>query len=162
MLARHIQGYMQMGRVRPARAFASALKIVTIQTLNPIGKRGGDVSCLSVRHVTLALRSAQTRNAERRQDRWRWSATCPKCARKAACPHAAPRLRLQARQRWPRHTRDPGLSRASQHLEYDALYRVSAAAVQGILSGLNSFWPGPLRFVRTSAERTAFVCGCVV
>ena len=37
-----------------ARAFASALKIVTIQALNPIGKHGGDVSCLSVRHVTLA------------------------------------------------------------------------------------------------------------
>jgi hypothetical protein len=39
----------------------------------------------------------------------------------ASRPHAAPCLRLQARQRWPRHARDPSLSRASQHSEHDAL-----------------------------------------
>jgi hypothetical protein len=45
-------------------------------------------------------------------------------------------LRLQARQRWPRHARDPGVSRASQYSKYDALYRLGAAAVQRIFSGL--------------------------
>ena len=53
-----------------------------------------------------------------------------------SCPHAPPCLRLQARKRWPRHARDPGLSRASQYPEYDALYRLGAAAVQGIFSRL--------------------------
>ena len=49
---------------------------------------------------------------------------------------AAPCVRLQARQRRPRHARDPGLSRPSQYPEHDALYRLGAASVQGILSRL--------------------------
>ena len=53
-----------------------------------------------------------------------------------ACPHAPPCLRLQARQRLPRHARDPGVSGSSQHPKYDALYRAGAAAVQGIFSRL--------------------------
>jgi hypothetical protein len=47
-----------------------------------------------------------------------------------------PRVRLQARQRRPRQTRDPSLSRASQHSEYDPVHRVGAAAVQGIFPRL--------------------------
>jgi hypothetical protein len=54
-----------------------------------------------------------------------------------ARPHASPCLRVQARQRWSRYARDPGLSRSPQHSEHDALYRLGAAAVQGIFSGLN-------------------------
>jgi len=49
---------------------------------------------------------------------------------------AAGRLRPQARQRWPRHPCDPGLSRASQYPEHDAVHGPGAAAVQGILSRL--------------------------
>jgi hypothetical protein len=44
-------------------------------------------------------------------------------------PHAAARLRVQAHQRRPRHTRDPSLSRASQYSEYDALHGIGTAAV---------------------------------
>jgi hypothetical protein len=44
--------------------------------------------------------------------------------------------RLQARQRWPRHARDTGLSWSSHYSEYDALYRAGAAEVRGILSRL--------------------------
>jgi hypothetical protein len=36
-----------------------------------------------------------------------------------------------------RHARDPGLSRAPQYSEYDALYRLGAAAVQGVFSRLD-------------------------
>ena len=50
--------------------------------------------------------------------------------------HAAPRLRLQARQRRPRHACDPGVSRTSQYPEYDTIYRLGAAAVQGVFSRL--------------------------
>jgi hypothetical protein len=52
------------------------------------------------------------------------------------CPHAASRLRLQACQRRSRYAGDPSLSWASQHSEYDALYDLGAAAVQGVFSGL--------------------------
>jgi hypothetical protein len=42
----------------------------------------------------------------------------------------------KARQRWPRYARDPGVPRTSQYSEYDALYRLGAAAVQGVFSRL--------------------------
>ena len=53
-----------------------------------------------------------------------------------ACPHAAPCLRLQTRQRWPRYAGDPGVSGSPQYPEHDALYCLSAGSVQGFLARL--------------------------
>jgi hypothetical protein len=55
-----------------------------------------------------------------------------------ACPHAPVRLRLQALQRRLRCACDSGVSRSPQHSEYDPLYRLGAAAVQGVFSRLIS------------------------
>ena len=47
-----------------------------------------------------------------------------------------PRLRLQARQRWRRYSRAPGLSWLPQHWRTPRLHRADARPVQGVLSRL--------------------------
>src|SRR5262249_26618057 len=50
--------------------------------------------------------------------------------------HAAPRLRLQARQRWPRHTASAALPRPPEHSAYGPVHRNGARPLQGLLERL--------------------------
>jgi len=52
--------------------------------------------------------------------------------------HAPARYRLQARQRRPRHARDPALPRAPEHHAHRPLHRDGAGEVQEFLEGLRS------------------------
>jgi integrase len=54
-----------------------------------------------------------------------------------AFPHVAARLRLQARQRRPRHSRHPGLSRPPIDHVHGSLHGLDAEPVQKLLSGRN-------------------------
>jgi integrase len=53
-------------------------------------------------------------------------------------PHAAARLRVQARQRWPRHSRHPSLSRPPLDHVHGPLYGFDTQSVQELLEGLTS------------------------
>ena len=53
-----------------------------------------------------------------------------------ASAHVAPRLRLQARQRWRRHPRAATLPWPPQHRAYGAIYRASLRPLRWILEGL--------------------------
>jgi hypothetical protein len=61
---------------------------------------------------------------------------CRTCCGRGVSGHHGPRpyvasgLRVQARQRWPRYPCDPGLSRAPQPTEYDAVYGAGTAVIQ--------------------------------
>jgi len=53
-----------------------------------------------------------------------------------APPCASPCLRVQARQRWPRHASAPTLPRAQEHPAHGQLHRNGARPVQGLLERL--------------------------
>ena len=50
--------------------------------------------------------------------------------------HASPCLRVQARQRWPRHPGPAALSRPQEHSAHRPIHRNGARPVQGLLEGL--------------------------
>src|SRR5262249_31675071 len=50
--------------------------------------------------------------------------------------HAAPWLRLQARQRWRRHPRAATLPRPPQHHAHRAIYRAALRPLRWVLEGL--------------------------
>src|SRR5262249_6337695 len=51
-------------------------------------------------------------------------------------PHVAPRLRLQARQRWRRHARPAALPGPPQHHAHGAIYRAAFRPLRWVLEGL--------------------------
>jgi len=61
------------------------------------------------------------------------SARLPRCLPPT---HAAPRLRLQVRQRWPRHTGSAALPRPPEHPAYGPVHRNGPRPVQGLLERL--------------------------
>src|SRR6516162_6928398 len=65
----------------------------------------------------------------------------PRGGRRDAIPdppaHASPRLRVQARQRWPRHAGPAALPRAQEHSAHRQVHRNGARPIQGLLEGLN-------------------------
>jgi hypothetical protein len=54
-------------------------------------------------------------------------------------PHAAARLRVQARQRWRRYQSAASLPRPQEHPAHCALHRTCAYKVQGVLARLTGF-----------------------
>ena len=50
--------------------------------------------------------------------------------------HASPRLRVQARQRWPRHPGPAALSRPQEHSAHRPIHRNGARPIQGFLEEL--------------------------
>ena len=72
----------------------------------------------------------------------RGSSTCapagrPRC-RRAPPAHAPPCLRVQARQRWPRHARPAALPRAQEHPAHGPVHRHGARPLQRLLEGLTN------------------------
>ena len=67
------------------------------------------------------------------------------------CARVPARVRLQARQRWPRRACDPGVSRASQYSEHHPLYGAGVGSVQELLAGL-TYEASPLP--RTASDQS--------
>ena len=59
--------------------------------------------------------------------------TMARIGERAKSAHAAPRLRVQARQRWARHTRTATLSWAQEHSAHGSLHGAITRTVQALL-----------------------------
>src|SRR5262249_46989480 len=80
--------------------------------------------------------------------------------------HAPPCLRVQARQRWPRHARPPALPRAQEHRAHRSVHRHGTRPLQGLLEGLMMTGPAKtqmtlLESMRGSSVRSS-ASGCLV